>query len=206
MNKFAITGGIGSGKSYVSKLLEEEGFPIFNCDLAAKHIMQSDQSLQADLQQLIGCPIILENGLLNKKAIGQYLFASENHQEAVNALIHPRVREYFTHWTLQATPYYIKDTPWVGMECALLFESKFNSLVDFIISVYAPESLRIKRVMSRDGLTEEAVRKRIGKQLPEEWKLSHSDFVFHNDVHTELSTQIKTLEEALNSFATNHPH
>ncbi len=206
MNKFALTGGIGAGKSYVSNLLAAEGFPIFNCDKVAKQLMQTDTTLQENLQQLIGRPVILDNGLLDKQAIGQYLFSSETHQKAVNALIHPRVRKAFTQWTLQVTPYYIKDTPWVGMECALLFESKFDSLVDFTISVSAPESLRIERVMQRDGLTEEAVRQRIGKQIPEEWKRTHSDFVFHNNYHADLSSQIKELKDALTSFADNHPH
>lgn len=201
MNKFGITGGIGSGKTYVSHLLVRRGFSIFNCDDVARDLMQTDSLLQRDLSALIGRPILTEAGRLDKSAIGSYLFKSPEHIRQVNALVHPLVRKQFQKWVKE------KENKckgrggltrqWVGLECSILFEAHFDDLVDFVISVYAPEDVRLKRVEQRDGLTKRQVEERIARQLPEGEKLKRSDFIIRNDGNDQLETQLDELLSVL---------
>lgn len=201
MNKFGITGGIGSGKTYVSHLLARRGFSIFNCDDAARDLMQTDSLLQRDLSALIGRPILTEAGRLDKSVIGSYLFKSPEHIRQVNTLVHPLVRKQFLKWVKE------KENKckgkggltrqWVGLECSILFEAHFDDLVDFVISVYAPEDVRLKRVEQRDGLTKKQVEERIARQLPEGEKLKRSDFIIRNDGNDQLQTQLDELMSIL---------
>lgn len=201
VNKFGITGGIGSGKTYVSRLLEQRGFAIFNCDCCAKDLMLNDHSLQEELSVLIGCPVLLEDGSLDKRAIGSYLFSSPEHVQQVNALVHPRVRKAFQKWVHDQERHGknedVLSERWVGMECSILFEAHFDDLVDFVISVYAPENVRLKRVEARDGLTAGQVEERIANQLPEGEKLKRSDFIIRNDGNDRIETQLDELRSIL---------
>lgn len=205
MNKFGITGGIGSGKTYISHLLEKNGFSIFNCDEAARRLMLGDTSLQEELSSLIGAAVLKADGQLDKQLIGNFLFSSPEHVKAVNALVHPRVRQAFGDWALEketAIGGVVGETDalprhWLGMECSILFESGFDDLVDFTISVYAPEAVRLQRVEQRDGLTARQVKARIAQQLPEEEKLKRSDFIFTNDGSSSVESQLLRLESAL---------
>lgn len=202
VNKFGITGGIGSGKTYVSRLLKKRGFSIFNCDQAARELMLTDVSLQSDLSLLVGRSILTEYGTLDKTAIGNYLFASQEHVKKVDELVHPRVRKAFNAWVQEEEKKYKSPgrsltRQWVGMECSILFEAHFDDLVDFVISVYAPEDIRIKRVEERDGLTPEQVKSRIARQLPEGEKLKRSDFIIRNDGRDRIDTQLDELRSIL---------
>lgn len=205
MNKFGITGGIGSGKTYVSHLLEKKGFSIFNCDEVARRLMLDDESLQEALSSLIGASVMTVDGGLDKQLIGNFLFSSSEHVKAVNALVHPRVREAFRRWSLEKASAMNNrreeedalSHDWLGMECSILFESGFDDLVDFTISVYAPESFRLQRVEQRDGLTVRQVKARISQQLPEEEKLKRSDFIFFNDGISSIESQLNRLKQAL---------
>lgn len=205
MNRFGITGGIGSGKTYLSRLLEQRGFAIFNCDETARRLMLQDTTLQRDLSDLIGKPAVTPQGELDKQAIGAYLFASPDHIKQVNALVHPRVRTAFREWAERMEERQPADTAspmarqWIGMECSILFESRFDSLVEFIISVYAPKVVRLKRVTERDGLTPRQVEERMARQWPEREKLRRSDFIFRNDGQHAAETQLQTLEAALHA-------
>lgn len=205
MNKFGITGGIGSGKTYISHLLEEKGFRIFNCDEVARRLMLENKALQRELSTLIGNSVLKADGQLDKQLIGRFLFASSKHVQAVNALVHPHVRQAFQMWAVgeeQALNERSENVDtlsrqWLGMECSILFESGFDELVDFTISVYAPEEIRLRRVEQRDGLTVQQVKERISRQLPEEEKLKRSDFVFFNDGASSIVSQLYRLEQAL---------
>ena len=142
--KTGITGGIGSGKSYVCKLLAERGITVYDCDSAAKRLMRTSQELRQRLTDLIGPETYLhthhttEQGewQLNKAAVAQFLLASEANAHAVDAIVHPAVFHDFEESGLQ----------W--MESAILFESGINRLVDRVIVVTAPEEVRIDRITS----------------------------------------------------------
>ena len=187
--RFAITGGIGSGKSYVASLLRDLKFPVFDCDTSAKEIMSQNVQLQCRLSKLIGKSVLLPNGTLDKSAIAEYLFRSDDNQFNVNSLVHPLVEEAFELWTNQ----FDSQTSWIGMESSILFESGFDVLVDFIITVFAPESLRLNRVVRRDGVTVEQVKERMSRQLSEEKKMERSQFIIYNDGQHDISSQLDNL-------------
>ena len=124
MISIAITGGIGSGKSYVSAMLQAEGIPIYNTDDEAKRLMLSDEGIRRDLVALLGEEVYQE-GVLNKPLLASYLFADPAHAARINGIVHPRVKEDFLRWVNRHAEEEI-----VGMECAILFEAGFEDAVD----------------------------------------------------------------------------
>jgi len=177
MKRVAITGGIGSGKSYVCRLLNQRGISIYDCDAAAKRLMHNSQQLREQLTQLIG-PDTYINNVLNKAAVAQFLLASEDNAHAIDSIVHPAVAEDFCKSGLN----------W--MECAILYESGFDQLVDLVIVVTAPEEVRIQRVMNRDGITSQKAQEWINRQWPQEEVLKRADYEICNDGKQPLTPQI----------------
>ena len=171
--KTGITGGIGSGKSYVCKLLAQRGIEVYDCDAAAKRLIRTSPRLRQQLKALIGS--------LDKAAISRFLLASEENQQAVNAIVHPAVFQDFEESGMQ----------W--MESAILFESGADKLVDRVVVVTAPEEVRIQRVMQRDGITREKALQWIARQWPQEQVKARADFEIVNDGHADLNSQIERL-------------
>ena len=187
MIKFAITGGIGSGKSYVSSLLEERGIPIYNADLESKRLTVQDEGIRKELVALLG-EDIYQGATLNKPLLASYLFANSDNAVKVNSIIHPRVKDDFRRWVESQ-----KDVPLVGLESASLYESGFDDVVDQVVMVYAPEAVRLQRAMKRDNATEEQVRARMSAQMDDEEKRSKADFVLMNDGIMPLDVQLDDL-------------
>ena len=167
--KIAITGGIGSGKSYVCRLFEQQGISIYDCDSVAKRLMRTSAQLRQQLCQLIGPDTYDADGRLDKGVVARFLLQSEVNAQAIDAIVHPAVAADFT----------ASDYQW--MECAILFESGFERLVDRVIVVTAPQELRLKRVMQRDGITREKALEWMGRQWPQEQVVARSDFQIVND-------------------------
>lgn len=187
MIKFAVTGGIGSGKSYVSSLLEERGIPIYNADLESKRLTVQDEGIRKELVALLG-EDIYQGATLNKPLLASYLFANSDNAVKVNSIIHPRVKDDFRRWVESQ-----KDVPLVGLESAILYESGFDDVVDQVVMVYAPEAVRLQRAMKRDNATEEQVRARMSAQMDDEEKRSKADFVLMNDGIMPLDVQLDDL-------------
>ena len=187
MYKIGITGGIGSGKSYVSSLLEERGIPIYNADLESKRLTVHDEGIRKELVALLG-EDIYQGATLNKPLLASYLFANSNNAVKVNSIIHPRVKDDFRRWVESQ-----KDVPLVGLESAILYESGFDDVVDQVVMVYAPEAVRLQRAMKRDNATEEQVRARMSAQMDDEEKRSKADFVLMNDGIMPLDVQLDDL-------------
>lgn len=175
--KIGITGGIGSGKSYVCRLLERRGIEVYDCDAAAKRLIRSSSRLRRQLQELIGS--------LEKADISRFLLASEDNQRAVNAIVHPAVFDDFEQSGMQ----------W--MESAILYESGADKLVDRVVVVTAPEEVRIERIMKRDGITREKALQWIARQWPQELVRERADVEIVNDGKAELVPQIDELLKAL---------
>lgn len=188
MISIAITGGIGSGKSYVSNLLEERGIPIYNADNESKRLTVSDEEIRKGLVALVGEQVYFDDGTLNKSLLAAYLFASSEHATQVNAIIHPQVKADFRLWLEEHT-----DCEIVGLESAILYESGFDDVVDAVVAVYAPESLRLERAMKRDGATEAQIRARMSAQMNEEEKRNKADYVVLNDGSACLQKQLDAL-------------
>lgn len=181
MKHYCITGGIGSGKSYVCKLLKEQGIDIYDCDSAAKRLMHSSTEIRQKLTELIG-PDTYVDGKLNKAVVAQFLLASEANKQAINNIVHPAVMKDF----------YDSGIQW--MECAILYEAHLEQYADKVVAVIAPEELRIKRIMKRDGITEEKAREWIEKQTPQDVVAERADMVIVNDEVTPLEQQIERIK------------
>ena len=178
-----ITGGIGSGKSVVSQCLDIMGIPVYNCDNEAKRLNNTHPTIRKELCELVGKDLY-PDGILDKASLAAYLFASPEHAAQVNAIVHPTVMDDFQQWKSR------QDTPWVGIESAILYESNFAHLADKVIAVYAPEQLRIARACRRDNAPIEAIRQRIARQMKDEEKCKLADFTLYNDDNHPLLPQI----------------
>lgn len=152
-----ITGGIGSGKSYVASLLQKQGVPVYDCDTRAKVLNNTDEGIRKALISLVGEAVYDENGLV-KPILAQFLFSCKENAEKVNGIVHPAVRRDFLSW-LQS-----QDAPVVAMESAILYESGFDSLVDFVLWVDASTETRIERAMKRDNASRQMVEARVRLQ------------------------------------------
>lgn len=183
-HRVAITGGIGSGKSYVCQLLKQQGIDIYDCDQAAKRLMHTSQQLRQELTSLIG-PDTYINNVLNKAAVAQFLLTSPQNAEAINAIVHPAVAYDFIQSGME----------W--MECAILYESGFDRLVDTVIVVTAPEDVRISRIMHRDGIGSEKAKEWMGRQWPQEEVQRRADFEIRNDGQQPLLPQIEIILQQL---------
>ena len=174
-----ITGGIGSGKSTVSKFIEELGFPVYDSDFWAKELVNIDENLKSRIIELLGEESYDENGKYNRKFVAEKVF---DHQELLlqlNQIIHPAVKIHFENWVNAQT------AEFVFKETALLFELKLNESCYQSILVTADENIRIKRVMDRDGRTYREVKEIIDKQMPEVDKVKLADFVIQNNTDLE---------------------
>lgn len=182
--KVGVTGGIGSGKSYVCALFREKGFPVYHCDEQAKRLMVEDAQLVGSLKALVGNDAYLQDGTLNKKVVASFLFSDAGNAQRINHLVHPRVKDDFLQWLACQT------ASVVFMESAILFESGFESLVDTTLMVFAPLQVRLQRVMQRDAITEEVAMSRVKAQMDEQEKLRKADLLVINDGTSDLESQI----------------
>lgn len=169
-----ITGGIGSGKSYISSLLREQlSVPVYDCDTEAKRLMAEDKSIQQQLMNLVGAHVY-KAGKLQKDVLADYLFANQQNASQVNAIVHPAVKDDFRRWTA------LQKADLVAIESAILYESGFVSLADKVLYVDASKELRIQRVMQRDGSTRQQVEARMNMQKAEEQR-QKADFIIENE-------------------------
>lgn len=196
MIKLGLTGGIGSGKSYVSAILRTMGIPVFDSDTIAKELMIKDDFIVSSLKQLLGDEVYLESGYLNKPLLAKYIFSSKSNADKVNSIVHPRVKTAFIQWAESLS---IKGTPIVAMESAILFESGFDDVVDKVIAVDAPVDVRIGRVIKRDNTTPEEVLRRINSQMNEAEKLAKADYILVNDGVMSVDGQLSYIISLLKS-------
>lgn len=182
-----ITGGIGSGKSFVCRLLEQRNIPVFYCDDEAKRLIRTDELLKQELTRLVGSDLYAADGTLVKPVLAAFLCRGAESASKVDAVVHPRVREVFKEWAAR------QIVPVAAMECALLFDAGFDDLVDQTVLVHVSDEIRLQRIIQRDHISEEAARHWMGLQLSEDERLQKSDFVINNDGHQPLEPQIDLL-------------
>ncbi|GAA4170076.1 dephospho-CoA kinase [Sphingobacterium ginsenosidimutans] len=186
--KIGITGGIGSGKTFICRLFEALGIPVYNADEEAKRLMNTDVRIKEKLIAQFG-EATYKDGLLDRGFLANMVFSDKNKLELLNSIVHPVVIQEAKDWAeRQTTRYSLK-------EAALLFESGSYKELDYTILVTAPMDIRIQRVIERDGATEQQVQERINKQLSDEEKLQLADFVIVNDGITPLLPQVWTLHQ-----------
>ena len=191
MLRLGITGGIGSGKSMVSRLLGLLGVSVYISDTETKRLMASDAQIRRGLVGLLG-EAVYDGGQLNKPLLASYLFGNEQQAARVNAIVHPRVRDDFRRWVQAHASF-----PLVGMESAILLEAGFRSEVDCVVMVYAPLEVRIRRAAERDLASRGQIEQRIRSQMDDEEKRRQADFVILNDGETPLIPQVLRLIASL---------
>lgn len=178
--QIGITGGIGSGKSLVSRIFQCFGTPVYDADSRAKYLMTTDGNLITDIKKEFGELSFGSDGSLNRAYLSDVVFNNPVKLSKLNSLVHPRVAEDYRHWVEIH-----KGHRYILKEAALLFESGSRQTLDKIIVVVAPEVLRIERVKQRDNRPESQIREIIQQQMPDERKQELADFIIKND-ETEL--------------------
>jgi dephospho-CoA kinase len=189
--KIGLTGGIGSGKTLVCQIFEKLGVAVYYADQAARTLMNTDEELKSGIKGMFGEETYGKEGL-NRQYLAELVFVDGEKLAGLNTLVHPRVRKDFLKWTeLQV------KAPYVVEEAAILFESGAYAEMDQSVLVYAPEGLRIKRVMERDGVDREEVLLRMRHQYSEEKKMALADHILVNDGIRMLLPQVIELHNMI---------
>jgi len=190
--KVGITGGIGAGKSLISRMFKSLGIPVFNADLEARKLMDEHTDLIAGIKKLFGQDIY-KNGQLNRSFLAKKLFGDEKNLKKMNNLVHPLVIDEYNTWLQKQSqqPYSIK-------EAALLFEAGTYKELDKIILVYAPKTIRINRILMRDAYRSKSdIVSIIEQQMSENRKKKLSDYVIINDEQEMVIPQVLAIHEEL---------
>jgi len=182
-----ITGGIGSGKTTLSKLLRAEGYSVYDSDLEARRLQNEHSTMRKKIIDMFGKEIYDEHGL-NRSALGKIVFGKPELMLKLNTIVHPLVMDDFENWINNRLP-----KKMLFIESAILFESGFNKLVDKVIVITASENIRIERVIKRDGITAEHVKARMSHQISEEEKLKRADYVIYSDDDKPLLEKTKKI-------------
>lgn len=183
MKVVGLTGGIGSGKTTVARMFEEQGIPVYYADDEAKKLMNSSDVIRRKLISAFGKDSFRE-GKLNRPYLAEQVFNDKKKLEMINSIVHPEVDKHFKNWISQ------QDGKTVIQENAILFESGKEDLFDVVITVTAPREVRIRRVMHRDQSSEEQVVSRMNNQMDDNEKIKKSDFVIDNTDLEETRKQV----------------
>lgn len=198
MKRIGLTGGIGSGKSFIANILEHMGFPVYYSDSRSKELTKSNPKIKTGLISLFGEEVYVKGELnceLNTQLVATKIFQNEELRQEVNQLIHPIVRKDFDDWATN------QHSELVFNEAAILFETGAYKNFDATILVCAPMELKIKRVMIRENCSREDVLARMSKQWSDEEKMKLADFVIKNDEKLPILTQIEgVLNLLINNF------
>jgi dephospho-CoA kinase len=186
MLRVGLTGGIGSGKSTVASIFSVLGIPVYYADEAAKQLMHTDTELRASLIKHFGQETY-EDGRLNRAYLASIVFADPQKLALLNSLTHPATIRDADQWMLR------QNSPYIIKEAALLFESRANEHVDFVIGVSAPAELRIRRAMMRDKITRDEVLHRLNRQMDEDEKMNRCDSIIVNDEKELVIPQVLAL-------------
>lgn len=184
--KIGITGGIGSGKSYVCKRLHAQGIEVFDCDTEAKKLMRTSPLIRQQLTELIGPEAYDADGKLNKAMVADFLLSSWRNAKAIEKIIHPAVFDAFENSGLEF------------MESAILFDSGAHKHVDKVVCVIAPKETRIQRVMERDNITRDQVEDWMKRQLNQKEMIRKSDYVIINDGEQDIDRQLSKIIKQCN--------
>jgi dephospho-CoA kinase len=196
MLKVGLTGGIGSGKSIVCKIFSILGIPIYQADIEAKRLYDADDELRNGVKSLFG-EHLYANGALDRQKLANIIFSNRDNLKKINELVHPAVVRDFLGYVSRLP----EETPYVIHEAAILYEAKIEDMFDIIINVWAPEKLKIERILAREKTSEKDVKQRIASQLPDKLKIELSDYNIVNDNKTPILPQILQIHnEILNKM------
>ena len=187
-----ITGGIGVGKSIVSKIIELMGYNVFNSDFEAKSLINKDPLIKDQLIKLLGKEIY-KNSILNKEVMAEKIFSNNETRKLVNEIVHPRVRDSFALFVSK------QKNNLVFNESAILFETGSYKEFDKIILVTSPMYLRVSRIINRDKCSKQELNAKISSQWDDNTKIPLADFVILNDEKEPIINQIEIVLNQLTS-------
>jgi dephospho-CoA kinase len=186
-----LTGGIGAGKSLISKILESMFYPVFNSDNEAKYLIESNLEIRRKISNLLGQNAYNENGY-NRQFVASVVFKNEVLLNELNSIIHPEVRKAFKYFSSNS------NSKLVFNEAAILFETGAYKTFDKTILVCANEDLRIRRIAKRDNSTEEEIKARFSKQWSDEQKRPLANYIIENNEQESVLLQLNNILEELN--------
>lgn len=184
MLKIGITGGIGSGKTFVCSIFECMGYPVFYSDKIAKEIIENDLDVKSELKSIFGEDIYVED-TLNRKRLAAMIFSNKSLLTKVNSIIHPKVRSEFNAWCQ------VQKSSFVLNEAAILFETDAYKTFDATILITAPQELKIQRISLRDFITFDEIKSRMDNQLSDDKKIKLATLIINNDEKQPLLSQIE---------------
>jgi dephospho-CoA kinase len=183
--KIGITGGIGSGKSLVSKLFKTLGIPVYNSDDRAKHLTKTNQQIKEQIFANFGSEVFDSNHELITSNLAKIVFNDSQKLDTLNAIVHPIVAQDFENWVVQ------QKAPYVIKEAAIIFEHSIQKSLDAVILVVCPLEIRLKHLLKRDPFrTEEDILAIISKQMSDEAKIPLADYIVNNNEQELLLTQV----------------
>lgn len=194
--RIAITGNIGSGKSYVSLLFKQLGIPVFDSDLEAKRLYDQPE-IKRLMVERFGPNIYHEDGTLDRRTMASKVFADPCALDYVESVLYPALNARFAEWAGR------QEAPFVLYESALIFEKHMEGMFDAVIVVAASEEVRIRRVMARDHCTEEQVRARMALQLPQLEKVTKADYVIVHEADDEDDALMEQIQRIMIAMAEN---
>lgn len=185
--KLAITGGIGSGKSVVSHIIQIMGIPVYDCDSRAKELMVVDKELVKGLTRMFGEECYNTDGSLNRPFLAARIFTDDDNIKRVNALVHPAVIRDFKEWANNS------NSEVVAVESAVLYESGLVDCVDKVLVVWSDKETAVKRTMQRSGMSRDQVLSRMQKQISSDELLLLADYSIYNDSEEPLLPAVESL-------------
>lgn len=200
MLRVVLTGGIGTGKSHVVRLLRDRGVPTIDADQLARAAVQPGQPALDGLRGRFGNGVAAAGGVLDRARLGRLVFADPAARSALEALVHPPVRAAIDAWFRRCrdaagAPFAVADVP-------LLFETRRADAFDRVVVAACDPALQLRRVMARDGLAEADVRRRMAAQLPIAEKVERADAVVRTDgSFADTERQVDALCRALAAAA-----
>lgn len=198
-----VTGGIGSGKSTVCRILEEQGFPVLKADDIAREIQESDARVRRNIRALIG-PEAYRDGRLDRAVVAERIFGNPSLRRKLERIVHPVVESEILK---RAGKLGREGARAVVIEAALIFEAGLDTVLDFIVVVDADEGVRLRRVQERDGTDPGSIRRRMASQLPPSRTAAAADFVVrNNEGPDELRQRVGLLITLLSVLSTRRKH
>lgn len=196
-----LTGQTGSGKTTVGRLLKRLGYPVIDADLAAREVTAKGSPVLQELAEAFGEDILKDDGELDRKRLASRAFSSKEKTELLDRITHPAIIKLMDE---KAQKEFDGGAKAVVLDASQLFEAGMDDQCKLVVSVVAPDSWRMKRIMERDSIDEAAAKERMAAQHDRQFFIDHSDYVIHNTgTLRDLSNQAREISQYIERAVEN---